>query len=112
MCLLCRLTLAPNKRRPSPPAPPRHALRARGEGSRLRFLACVVVFLGLVLALAAPAASAALNAALTADDVRQRILNAGGEPVASTPAGYAEVIDREEKMWSALIKSIGLKIEK
>ena len=53
----------------------------------------------------------ALNAALATDDVKQRIRNAGAEPVASTPAEYADVIDREEAMWSALIKSIGLKIE-
>ena len=52
-----------------------------------------------------------LNAALATDDVKQRIRNAGAEPVASTPAEYADVIDREEAMWSALIKSIGLKIE-
>jgi tripartite-type tricarboxylate transporter receptor subunit TctC len=52
-----------------------------------------------------------LNAALATDAVKQRILDAGAEPVASTPAEYAAVIDREEAMWGALIKSIGLKIE-
>jgi len=52
-----------------------------------------------------------LNAALATDEVKQRILSAGAEPVAGTPAEYAAVIDREEAMWGALIKSIGLKIE-
>jgi len=53
----------------------------------------------------------ALNAALATDEVKQRILNAGAETVAGTPADYAAVIDREEAMWGALIKSIGLKVE-
>ena len=52
-----------------------------------------------------------LDAALATDAVRQRILDAGAEPVAGTPGEYAAVIDREETMWGALIKSIGLKIE-
>src|SRR5262249_39767881 len=52
-----------------------------------------------------------LDAALATNEVRQRIMHAGAEPVSGTPQAYAEVIDREEKMWSALIKSIGLKVE-
>jgi tripartite-type tricarboxylate transporter receptor subunit TctC len=52
-----------------------------------------------------------LNAALATDEVKQRLLNAGAEAVTGTPADYAAVIDREETMWAALIKSIGLKVE-
>ena len=52
-----------------------------------------------------------LRAALASEEVRKRILNEGAEPLASTPEQYADVIDREEKKWSALIRSIGLKIE-
>jgi tripartite-type tricarboxylate transporter receptor subunit TctC len=50
-----------------------------------------------------------LDAALATEEVKRRILNAGAEPVAGTPEQYADVIDREEKMWSELIKSAGLK---
>ncbi len=51
-----------------------------------------------------------LDAALATDEVKKRILNAGAEPIAGTPEDYAAVIDREEKMWGELIKSIGLKV--
>jgi tripartite-type tricarboxylate transporter receptor subunit TctC len=50
-----------------------------------------------------------LTAALATEEVKQRILNAGAETVAGTPEDYAEVIDREEKMWGELIRSAGLK---
>ena len=50
-----------------------------------------------------------LDAALATEEVKQRILNAGAEVVAGTPEDYAEVIDREERMWGELIKSAGLK---
>jgi tripartite-type tricarboxylate transporter receptor subunit TctC len=52
-----------------------------------------------------------LVAVLATEDVRQRIMSAGGEAIASTPEAYAAVIDREETQWAALIKSIGLKLE-
>ena len=52
-----------------------------------------------------------LVAVLATEDVRQRIMSAGGEAIASTPEGYAAVIDREETQWAALIKSIGLKLD-
>jgi tripartite-type tricarboxylate transporter receptor subunit TctC len=55
--------------------------------------------------------NAELNAALAIDEVRQRIVNAGAEPVGGTPEDYAGVIDREETMWAGLIKSIGLRVE-
>jgi tripartite-type tricarboxylate transporter receptor subunit TctC len=50
-----------------------------------------------------------LDAVLATDDVKKRILNAGAEVVAGTPEHYADVIDREEKMWGELIRSAGLK---
>jgi tripartite-type tricarboxylate transporter receptor subunit TctC len=52
-----------------------------------------------------------LDAALATEEVQKRILSAGGEAIAGTPEEYAAVIDREETMWAALIKSIGLKVE-
>jgi len=51
-----------------------------------------------------------LDAALATDEVKKRILNAGAEVLAGTPEDYAAVIDREEKMWGELIRSIGLKV--
>jgi tripartite-type tricarboxylate transporter receptor subunit TctC len=50
-----------------------------------------------------------LDAALATDEVKKRLFNAGAEPVAGTPEDYADVIDREEKMWGELITSVGLK---
>jgi tripartite-type tricarboxylate transporter receptor subunit TctC len=50
-----------------------------------------------------------LDAVLATDEVKKRILNAGAETIAGTPEDYAEVIDREEKMWGELITSAGLK---
>ncbi len=50
-----------------------------------------------------------LDAALATEEVKQRILNAGAEVLPGTPEDYAEVIDREEKMWGELITSVGLK---
>ena len=52
-----------------------------------------------------------LRAALATDDVRRRIMNEGAEPLPGTPQEYAAVIDREEKMWAMLIRSVGLKME-
>jgi tripartite-type tricarboxylate transporter receptor subunit TctC len=43
--------------------------------------------------------------------VRARMLSEGAEPVASTPAEYAAEIDAEERKWSALVKSLNLKVE-
>ena len=50
-----------------------------------------------------------LDAVLATDEVKKRILNAGAETIAGTPEDYAEVIDREEKMWGELIAAAGLK---
>jgi tripartite-type tricarboxylate transporter receptor subunit TctC len=43
--------------------------------------------------------------------MRVRLERDGAEPVPSTPEEYAAEIDAEEKKWSALVKSLNLKIE-
>jgi tripartite-type tricarboxylate transporter receptor subunit TctC len=45
------------------------------------------------------------------EEVRERMLSEGAEPLASTSAEYAAEIDSEERKWSALVKSLNLKIE-
>jgi tripartite-type tricarboxylate transporter receptor subunit TctC len=52
-----------------------------------------------------------LRAALATDEVKRRLHQEGAEPMPTTPEEHAEVIDREETKWSALIRSIGLKAE-
>jgi len=52
-----------------------------------------------------------LRAAVMSEEVRERMLNEGAQPVASTPAEYAAEIDSEERKWSALVKSLNLKME-
>jgi tripartite-type tricarboxylate transporter receptor subunit TctC len=53
----------------------------------------------------------ALNAALTTEEVRQRLAIEGAEPAPTTPEGYAAIIDREVTMWSDLVKAAGIKPE-
>jgi tripartite-type tricarboxylate transporter receptor subunit TctC len=50
-----------------------------------------------------------LRAALVSEEVRQRLIADGAEPMPTTPEQHAAVIDREETKWSTLIKSIGIK---
>jgi tripartite-type tricarboxylate transporter receptor subunit TctC len=70
--------------------------------------------------LAAPAGTSAaivdrlareLRAAVMSEDVQERMLSEGAQPMASTPAEYAAEIDSEERKWSALVKSLNLKME-
>ena len=70
--------------------------------------------------LAAPAGTSAaivdrlareLRAAVMSEDVWERMLSEGAQPMASTPAEYAAEIDSEERKWSALVKSLNLKME-
>lgn len=51
-----------------------------------------------------------LNLALRDPEVKKRIANEGAEPIETTPEGYAEDIDREEKMWSKLVASTNAKV--
>ena len=44
-------------------------------------------------------------------EVQKRIYLEGGDPLSSTPAEYADDIDREEKKWSKLVQQLGLKVE-
>ncbi len=44
-------------------------------------------------------------------EVQKRIHFEGGDPLTSTPAEYAEDIDKEEKKWGALVHKLGLKVE-
>ena len=44
-------------------------------------------------------------------EVQKRIRLEGGDPLASTPAEYADDIDQEEKKWSKLVHQLGLKVE-
>jgi tripartite-type tricarboxylate transporter receptor subunit TctC len=51
----------------------------------------------------------ALRAALATDEVKRRMHQEGAEPMPTTPEEHAAAIDREEKKWAALIKSVGIK---
>jgi tripartite-type tricarboxylate transporter receptor subunit TctC len=47
----------------------------------------------------------------SSDDVKQRILNEGGDPLLSSPEEYVKDIDQEERKWSVLIRKLNLKVE-
>ena len=49
-----------------------------------------------------------LRAALASPDVLKRLATEGAEAMPSSPAEYAADIEREDAIWSKLIKSIGL----
>jgi len=55
--------------------------------------------------------NAALNSALASEEVRARLAIDGAEPLPSTPAEYADDIDREETQWSKVVKASGAKAE-
>jgi tripartite-type tricarboxylate transporter receptor subunit TctC len=52
-----------------------------------------------------------LRGTLATDEVKNRLAQEGAEPMPTTPEEHAAVIDREEKKWSSLIKSVGIKPE-
>ena len=52
-----------------------------------------------------------LRTALESADVKEKMLSDGAEPSASTPEEYAAEIDTEETKWSAVVKSLNLKME-
>lgn len=69
---------------------------------------------GLLAPAGTPAAivarlNAALQEALTSDDVKARIATDGAEPAPSTPADYAKDMDREETKWSKVAREAGAK---
>ena len=45
------------------------------------------------------------------EQVRQRILAEGGDPMTSSPEEYAADIDREETKWGALVRKLNLKVD-
>ncbi|MGA2892799.1 MAG: tripartite tricarboxylate transporter substrate-binding protein [Xanthobacteraceae bacterium] len=49
-----------------------------------------------------------LRAALGNEEVRQRIINEGGEPEPTTPEQHAAVIDSEETKWSDVMREAGI----
>ena len=55
--------------------------------------------------------NAALNTALTNDEVRKRLSVDGAEPLPSTPDQYAADIAAEEAKWSEIIRKAGVKGE-
>jgi tripartite-type tricarboxylate transporter receptor subunit TctC len=52
-----------------------------------------------------------LNAALGDGELRARLATEGGQVVPGTPDDYTAAIDREEKRWGPLVKSLDLKVE-
>src|SRR5271156_4384593 len=55
--------------------------------------------------------NAVLRGILATDEMKQRLLQEGSEPVTGTPEDYAANMVREEGKWAALIKKLGLKFE-
>jgi tripartite-type tricarboxylate transporter receptor subunit TctC len=55
--------------------------------------------------------NAALRAAVTSPDLKEKIAADGAEPLESTPEEYAADIDREETKWSAIVKKSGARAE-
>jgi tripartite-type tricarboxylate transporter receptor subunit TctC len=55
--------------------------------------------------------SAELRKLANDEEVQKRIHLEGGDPLSSTPAEYADDIDRDEKRWSRLVRQLGLKVE-
>src|SRR5260221_14586617 len=53
----------------------------------------------------------ALRALVGSEEVKQRILAEGGDPLTSTPEGYAKDIDSEETKWGTLVRKLNLKME-
>ncbi|MGZ3360782.1 MAG: Bug family tripartite tricarboxylate transporter substrate binding protein [Xanthobacteraceae bacterium] len=55
--------------------------------------------------------NADLRALVDTDQVMQRILAEGGDPMTSTPEEYARDIDSEETKWGSLVRKLNLKVE-
>ncbi len=76
----------------------------------------IVQYYGLVAPAGTPAPiierlNKVLRTIVASDDMKQRLLDAGGDPFVSTPAEYAQNIQREEGKWQAVIKKLGLVIK-
>jgi len=73
----------------------------------------IVLYYGLVAPAATPQPiierlNKELRKIVTSEDVKKRLIDVGGDPIASTPAEYARNIQREEGKWQAVIKKLGL----
>src|SRR5262252_2542718 len=55
--------------------------------------------------------NAELRAALASEDVRARIAEEGGEPLAGTPDQQAKDLQEEEAKWGALVRKLGIRSE-
>jgi tripartite-type tricarboxylate transporter receptor subunit TctC len=55
--------------------------------------------------------NAALRALVDTEQVKQRILAEGGDPMTSTPEEYAKDIDAEETKWGTLVRKLNLKVD-
>jgi len=55
--------------------------------------------------------NAVLRALVETEQVKQRILAEGGDPMTSTPEEYARDIDSEETKWGTLVRKLNLKVE-
>ena len=55
--------------------------------------------------------NAALRALVETEQVKQRILAEGGDPMTSTPEEYARDIDSEETKWGTLVRKLNLNVE-
>jgi tripartite-type tricarboxylate transporter receptor subunit TctC len=53
----------------------------------------------------------ALRGALASDEVKHRLAVEGSEPMPTTPEEYAADIEREETLWSAIVRKSGAKAE-
>jgi tripartite-type tricarboxylate transporter receptor subunit TctC len=53
----------------------------------------------------------AMRVSLDNDELKRRVAADGGEVMSSTPEQYAAIVDRDEAIWSALIKQLNLKVE-
>ena len=51
-----------------------------------------------------------LRKIVSSDDMKKRLIEAGGDPIVSTAAEYMQNIRREEGKWQAVIKRLGLVI--
>ena len=52
-----------------------------------------------------------LQLALADATLQKRLANEGGQVLPGTPADYAATIDREEKLWGPLVKSLNLRVD-
>jgi tripartite-type tricarboxylate transporter receptor subunit TctC len=52
-----------------------------------------------------------LNAALATDEVKRRLTLEGAEPIPGPPDEYVADVEREQRRWSKLVQTIGIKPE-